>query len=104
MAQSVERRIGSAEVTGPIPVGSFAPNPGKIKGLELFCILKFSFYSSIINALLNVDVKISPKKMWKHQFKIVLKLLMSTDSVLGVQLSSINHTNLIIVALDFFNI
>ena len=24
MAQSVERRIGSAEVTGPIPVSSFA--------------------------------------------------------------------------------
>ena len=32
MAQSVERRIGSAEVTGPIPVSSFIFLP-KIKGL-----------------------------------------------------------------------
>ena len=28
MAQSVERRIGSAEVTGPIPVSSLALNGG----------------------------------------------------------------------------
>ena len=29
MAQSVERRIGSAEVTGPIPVASFLESPCK---------------------------------------------------------------------------
>ena len=46
MAQSVERRIGSAEVTGSIPVGS-------LKGLDFsrpFCFIltkKIKFYSII---------------------------------------------------------
>ena len=35
VAQSVERRIGSAEVTGPIPVSS-CENPCRIKGF-FFC-------------------------------------------------------------------
>ena len=30
VAQSVERRIGSAEVTGPIPVSSFVRNVGSL--------------------------------------------------------------------------
>lgn len=39
MAQSVERRIGSAEVTGPIPVSSFL-KPLKDQGF-LFFVLHF---------------------------------------------------------------
>ena len=38
VAQSVERRIGSAEVTGPIPVSSsfyFSYKPSKIKGFSI---------------------------------------------------------------------
>lgn len=31
MAQSVERRIGSAEVTGPIPVSSLLLNSGNLE-------------------------------------------------------------------------
>ena len=34
MAQSVERRIGSAEVTGPIPVSSFIKNPRVTDGFS----------------------------------------------------------------------
>ncbi len=38
MAQSVERRIGSAEVTGPIPVGSL----GKVLHMQgFFCDMYF---------------------------------------------------------------
>ncbi len=36
IAQSVERRIGSAEVTGPIPVASLTPQPRFYKGLRGF--------------------------------------------------------------------
>ena len=41
VAQSVERRIGSAEVTGPIPVSSFAnemPETFTEECLRHFCI------------------------------------------------------------------
>ncbi len=40
VAQSVERRIGSAEVTGPIPVSSFVRNVGSLvfTGLPLFYV------------------------------------------------------------------
>lgn len=41
MAQSVERRIGSAEVTGPIPVSSLMKNVGKAsKLLNLLAFLR----------------------------------------------------------------
>ena len=38
MAQSVERRIGSAEVTGPIPVSSFKKTSASLEksGFALF--------------------------------------------------------------------
>ena len=38
MAQSVERRIGSAEVTGPIPVSSF------VRNVENLDFTRFSFF------------------------------------------------------------
>ncbi len=43
MAQSVERRIGSAEVTGPIPVSSSFRNGGSLvfTGLPFFMIILF---------------------------------------------------------------
>ena len=44
MAQSVERRLGKAEVTGPIPVSSLQKNPGKSKfdlsGFFIECLYK----------------------------------------------------------------
>ena len=42
VAQSVERRIGSAEVTGPIPVSSFGERAGDFgwKGLPYFKLMK----------------------------------------------------------------
>ena len=40
MAQSVERRIGSAEVTGPIPVSSSFEKRGNLENTRfpLFCV------------------------------------------------------------------
>ena len=40
MAQSVERRIGSAEVTGPIPVSSSFEKSGNLESIRvpLFCM------------------------------------------------------------------
>ena len=40
MAQSVERRIGSAEVTGPIPVSSSFEKRGNLESIRfpLFCV------------------------------------------------------------------
>ena len=45
MAQSVERRIGSAEVTGPIPVSSLETESSvdhdRIKVYTIFCFSKY---------------------------------------------------------------
>ena len=47
MAQSVERRIGSAEVTGPIPVSSLETESSvdhdRIKVYTIFCFSKIRF-------------------------------------------------------------
>ena len=44
VAQSVERRIGSAEVTGPIPVSSFE-NPLRDQGI--FCVNPVAFAPAV---------------------------------------------------------
>ena len=38
MAQSVERRIGSAEVTGPIPVSSFSEIEQKARKYKVYVL------------------------------------------------------------------
>ena len=45
MAQSVERRIGSAEVTGPIPVSSSLKSLESSRG---FCVLPVRFASAVV--------------------------------------------------------
>ena len=50
MAQSVERRIGSAEVTGPIPVSSsFFESAGALifQGVRLFLIPLLYYFSGV---------------------------------------------------------
>ena len=50
VAQSVERRIGSAEVTGPIPVSSFiflSKNQKNVWSITSFHLYRFSIYSGI---------------------------------------------------------
>ena len=60
VAQSVERRIGSAEVTGPIPVSSFLVKKRrtlKIKVFRFFRYLKESgtiWYASLANSQSDV--------------------------------------------------
>ncbi len=38
VAQAVERRIGSAEVTGPIPVSSFVKSSGNLEKIKISAI------------------------------------------------------------------
>ena len=53
VAQSVERRIGSAEVTGPIPVSSFIEKKRKSLNERVcaFCAMILQCYGIMTNVL-----------------------------------------------------
>ncbi len=51
VAQAVERRIGSAEVTGPIPVGSFSMRMIRVDSLIIFFILSGIHVGGILDFL-----------------------------------------------------
>ena len=74
VAQSVERRIGSAEVTGPIPVSSFKWEALVNQGF--FVVLKQNFQGNPSKSRPEMGVfyrklrptKLSGKKRWKSEW------------------------------------
>ena len=65
MAQSVERRIGSAEVTGSIPVSS-------LKELEINLVpFLFKFYKKICYIIKNIPFCENPMKYKENCKKIM---------------------------------